>query len=169
MFRVLALAVSRELKNRISALAGIARGLDGALNETLEDDGALAVLQESVDASSIAGGDERRRRNRDAAALLIEFYLGQVRSSTIRLERAADSLSGHEKFATLLLDHHRNRLLKFDVVITGFSAAVGLGAMIAGIFGMNTPATVFDSDGYGQAPTFAFPLVALTICMVRCL
>ena len=90
--------------------------------------------------------------------------MGQVRSSTTRLEQAADSLTGHEKFATLLLDHHRNRLLKFDVVITGFSAAVGLGAMIAGIFGMNTPSTVFDSEGYGRAPTFAFPLVALLIC-----
>lgn len=36
--------------------------------------------------------------------------------------------------------------------------------MIAGIFGMNTPSTIFDSDGYGRAPHFGFPLVALLIC-----
>lgn len=224
---------ARELKNRITGLASTARGLDHALTEILdeEEDAAeqpdgkagrareivINVLQRSVEESAMGAAQGGRRRNRDAAALLVEFYLGQVRSSTIRLEQAADSLTGHEKFATLLLDHHRNRLLKFDVVITGFSAAVGtrsseppparcsarpppphgtmpsgrgpsgrapgndarrcaeerppprpavagLGAMVAGIFGMNTPSTIFDSDGYGRAPTFAFPLVALLIC-----
>ena len=53
----------------------------------------LQVLQRSVEESAMGTSQGGRRRNRDAAALLIEFYLGQVRSSTTRLESSTVLLS----------------------------------------------------------------------------
>ena len=162
---------ARELRNRVHSLMETARGIDAALAQCLEDDEILRLVQRDIEASaSQHAGSERMttRRHRDAAALLIEFYLGQIRRSSSQLSNAAQSLTGHEKFATLLLDHARNRLLKFEVVITGSSAAIGLGAMVASIFGMNMPASIFDSgSGYGpNAPHWLFPAVAVGVGII---
>ena len=206
----------RELKNGIGAARGRAKGLDHALADALEDDGALRVLQASLEASALAVPKSRRNRdrNRDAAELLIETYLGQVRAATQRLEVAAGTLGGSETFATVLLDQHRNALMKFDVVITGVTGFFVFGGMVraeradhhrapaechrgrlerspspiallahvpratvcpcsqfTAIFGMNTPAHIFEPHAmperhaatYGVAPPFGFPLTTSLI------
>ena len=78
----------------------------------------------------------------DAAEQLLEAYLGHVRTATASLEAAAYNIAGQEKIAMLMLDQVRNRLLKVDVAASSVSAAAGLGACIASIFGMNTPAPI---------------------------
>ena len=78
----------------------------------------------------------------DAAEQLLETYLGHVRTASASLERAAFNIAGQEKTALLMLDQVRNRLLKVDVAASSVSAAAGLGACIASVFGMNTPAPI---------------------------
>ena len=67
-------------------------------------------------------------------------------------------VSGHEKYATLLLDHARNRLLTFEILIAGASASISVGAMVAGIFGMNTPTKLFDKE---DTPEWVFIMIVL--------
>lgn len=166
----------RDLKTRIGAVRSTARGLDRALNDVLEGEGGgvLGVVQRSIAACKDAPAptsEQARDRNRDAAALLIECHLLSLRNATKKLDAANGSLGGGEKFATILLDQNRNAIMKFDVVITAVTAFFAFGAMFTAIFGMNTPAHLFDPGGdpdkhsavYGTAPRWAFPLVASLI------
>jgi len=65
-----------------------------------------------------------------------------VRTASASLGAAAYNIAGQEKVALLTLDQVRNRLLKVDVAASSVSAAAGLGACIASVFGMNTPAPI---------------------------
>jgi len=172
---------ARDLKTRIGAVRSTARGLDRALNDVLEGEGGgvLGVVQRSIAACKDAPAptsEQARDRNRDAAALLIECHLLSLRNATKKLDAANGSLGGGEKFATILLDQNRNAIMKFDVVITAVTAFFAFGAMFTAIFGMNTPAHLFDPGGdpdkhsavYGTAPRWAFPLVASLILGLTC-
>ena len=177
-----AIVEMRTLKQKAEKMKEASKAMDLALTTAIETEATMLVIQQSVEQVRSERLSEPvldrqgmglRRRYRNAAALLLEYYVGQIRQTTVDLDRAIDSLNGHETFATLLLDHARNRLLTFEILLAGASLSMGVGASVAGIFGMNTPTPIMKED----APEWYFILIVLTMsgfmilvcCCVCCL
>ena len=142
------LVIVRELRQRVEHLQAQARSLDDAISCALEDDETIRGFNLDAETDSRSrpelDPDSRSRPYlatdvADAAEQLLEAYLAHVHTASASLATAAFNIAGQEKIALLMLDQVRNRLLKVDVAAASISAATGLGACIASVFGMNTP------------------------------
>ena len=138
------LVIVRELRQRVDHLQAQARSLDDSISCALEDEETIRGINLDSRSRPELDPDSRSRQNlatdvTDAAEQLLEAYLAHVHTASASLETAAFNIAGQEKIALLMLDQVRNRLLKVDVAAASISAATGLGACIASVFGMNTP------------------------------
>jgi magnesium transporter len=69
--------------------------------------------------------------------MLFESYLNEVEWIGAELEDELDEITNTEENVVLQLDLLRNRLLRFELMLSISSFVVGCGALITGLFGMN--------------------------------
>lgn len=51
-----------------------------------------------------------------------------------------------EDYVNIQLDNQRNELIQFQLTLTIASFAIAVETLIAGLFGMNIPCTLYESD-----------------------
>jgi hypothetical protein len=150
------LGLVSELRGRVDGLQRQAQGLDEALTAVLEDDDILRAVCLSASRDEAGRGEGGRSPSEgsegsgatrvvEAAELLLEVHVGHVRTAAAALSEAGNNIAAQERIALLMLDQVRNRLLKVDVGASSVSAAAGLGACIASIFGMNVPISMLGN------------------------
>jgi magnesium transporter len=78
--------------------------------------------------------------------MMVEAYLQQVDASLSQINLLELDMEAVESTVMLRLDATRNRLLKVETSIMALTSACGVGAMVAGIFGMNLNSGVQQAD-----------------------
>lgn len=68
---------------------------------------------------------------------LISFLNVQVR----------EYIDDTEDYVNIQLDNQRNELIQFQLTLTIASFAIAVETLIAGLFGMNIPCTLYERDG----------------------
>ena len=147
------LEVLRDVRNTASRLQLRASALHTALDNFLLDDRDMAMMQFSAilaDPSRFEDGepDEEWISHHDEVEMMAEAYLQQVDASISQLKILELELNTVESNVMLQLDTTRNRLLLVETSIMALTAACGIGAMVAGVFGMNL------ASGVNTAPNW---------------
>lgn len=118
-----------------------------------------------VSGAGSTGGYDVSTQEHEEVELLLESYLQEVGATVAELEVLTYGIEGTEKFVSFRLDSARNRLLKFDVIATASATALGVGQLISGLFGMNLPTSLFDSEVAGEDTAFVVVTTA-TVSLV---
>ena len=105
----------QALRQKVEDMRDMTKEFDKALSLAIDDDATMDVLQQGIEKgrrSSLPSPASSRKssyrdvRHRDAAALLMEYYVGKIRKKTAELDKAIYSLNG------LPPSHvHRNRFV----------------------------------------------------------
>jgi hypothetical protein len=69
--------------------------------------------------------------------MLFENYLNEIEWIASEIEEIIDEITNTEEYVVLQLDLLRNRILKFELLLTVSSFVVTCGALVTGVFGMN--------------------------------
>ena len=94
----------QALRQKVEDMRDMTKDFDLALSAAIDDDATMEVLQQGIERvrrSSLpqqSGKSQKSQhrdvRHRDAAALLMEYYVGKIRKKTAELEKAIYSLNG---------------------------------------------------------------------------
>lgn len=73
-----------------------------------------------------------------------------------------------EDYINIQLDNQRNELIQLQLTLTIASFAIAIETLIAGLFGMNIPCTLYNVDGIfglfvGVATAFSFSVFLLLL------
>jgi magnesium transporter len=134
--------ILRYLKGDISEMVGRCQGFVRAINVLLDDDEDLALMNLSrlithPERFIQPVPDEILHEESDEPELILEAYLQQSNSNTNVLELLRQQVTTTEELMTMKSDAVRNRLLYINTVVSLLTLAVGTGAFIGSIFGMN--------------------------------
>ncbi|KAL4451649.1 hypothetical protein ABPG75_007311 [Micractinium tetrahymenae] len=91
--------------------------------------------------------------------MLMEPYFMQIDNTFNKLQTLCEYIDDTEDYINIELDSHRNSLIRLDLVLTSFSAAVALVTAITGLFAMNV---MLQPDKEGQAPFSWFLAVSIS-------
>jgi magnesium transporter len=103
--------------------------------------------------------EEEEREAVDAVEQLLESYFMQMDNAWNKLQTLTEYVDDTEDYVNIELDSHRNKLIQLNLVLTCFSASVGLITAITGLFAMNTQLYPGNVD---KAPFSLFLVIALT-------
>jgi len=131
----------RQSKSSVAKSLNRLAGIQAAFEELLENDSDMALMNLSKVQNSpemfIDVNESEWSADHQDTELLLENYaqavdgiIGQVSHLQQELEAAISSI-------TLRLDTARNKLLGIELLISSFTAAAAIGALFAGLFGMN--------------------------------
>ena len=159
----------RTLKQQVRELLVQSQALEEELQEVLDENEDLEDMYLSRQLHLLEQGTlpEGGEQDHEEAEVILESYLQEVGATVAELEVLTYGIEGTEKFVSFRLDSARNRLLKFDAIMTASATALGLGQLVAGIFGMNLPATIFHDDLYPD--TLFWSVTGCTVFVVASL
>ena len=142
------------VKNNVDAELTRLDNTKKAIVETLDDDADMAMMQLTKVRSNPLRFtfplSPEAYEDHDDVEILLEAYLQTFSTIGTKLLLLDKQITNTEEDVMLKLDLARNRLLTVDTVVAVLSCGVGLGSMIAGIFGMNV------RNGYENDGTDAF-------------
>ena len=69
--------------------------------------------------------------------MLFENYLNEIEWISAEVEEEIDEITNTEENVVLQLDLLRNRILRFELMLSISSFVIACGALITGLFGMN--------------------------------
>jgi magnesium transporter len=160
--------ILRYLKGDISEMVGRCQGFVRAINVLLDDDEDLALMNLSrlithPERFIQPVPDEILHEESDEPELILEAYLQQSNSNRNVLELLRQHVTTTEELMNMKSDEVRNRLLYINTVVSLLTLAVGAGALIGSIFGMNLYSGLEDS------PTAFLNVVVWTCVGIFCL
>lgn len=97
---------------------------------------------------------------------LLESYFMRLDNTWNRLQTLTEYVDDTEDFINIELDSHRNQLIRLDIVLTSFTACMGLITAITAIFAMNVH---LRPDGSDAAPYSWFVIISTTAGVVAIL
>ena len=106
--------------------------------------------------------DQRQRQLSDhiEAELLLEACAKQMAEVRRSISDLSDSVHTLESATGFMLDAVRNELIAFEIKINIVTMGLGLGALIAGIYGMNL------SNGFETNPYAFYAIAGSTSCLM---
>lgn len=133
------------LKNKLDELIKRVKEIRRAINDVLNNDEDLALMYLPSDVEDYSGTDAStstsvgHRTGTDTINLemLFENYLMQVEWIGSDVEEILDEITNTEENVVLQLDLLRNRILRFELLLSIASFVVTFGALFTGLFGMN--------------------------------
>jgi magnesium transporter len=78
--------------------------------------------------------------------MLLEAYFVQIDGITNKLNALKNYIDDTEDYINLQLDHHRNQLLQLEIILTIATFVMAMFSVVAGVFGMNIPISIFHED-----------------------
>ncbi|KAI7981155.1 Magnesium transporter MRS2-4 [Camellia lanceoleosa] len=79
--------------------------------------------------------------------MLLEAYFMQVYGTRDKILSVREYIDDTEDYVNIQLDNQRNELIQFQLTLSIASLAVSVCTMISGIFGMNLPSPISNTNG----------------------
>lgn len=79
--------------------------------------------------------------------MLLEAYFMQLDGTRNKILSVREYIDDTEDYVNIQLDNQRNELIQLQLILTIASFAVAVETLVAGVFGMNIPCTLFNSGG----------------------
>ncbi|KAI4379256.1 hypothetical protein MLD38_005577 [Melastoma candidum] len=161
----------RRLKSRLVALTRRVQKVRDEIEQLMDDDGDMAEMyltekKQRMEASSLYEGRKFERslsiaRSRhesirsseaddehiEELEMLLEAYFVLIDSTLSKLTSLKEYIDDTEDFINIQLDNVRNQLIQFELLLTTATFVVAIIGVVAGIFGMNFPISLFDDGG----------------------
>lgn len=104
------------------------------MQDILENDEDLAMLYVTYRAQT---GTTRNVSEHHEAEVILEEYLKQVEEIANELAELRANIESTEAVLNIELSSARNRIMRLDLVLTSATFSASMGALGAGLFGMN--------------------------------
>ncbi|KAH6762605.1 magnesium transporter 6 [Perilla frutescens var. hirtella] len=83
--------------------------------------------------------------------MLLEAYFMQLDGTRNKILSVREYIDDTEDYVNIQLDNQRNELIQLQLTLTSASFAIAVETLLAGIFGMNIPCTLYNVEGiFGQ-------------------
>ncbi|XXG60869.1 hypothetical protein AAC387_Pa04g2676 [Persea americana] len=79
--------------------------------------------------------------------MLLEAYFMQLEGTHNKILSVREYIDDTEDYVIIQLDHHRNELLRLQLIMIIASFAIGIEALICASFGMNIPCQLYEIEG----------------------
>ncbi|KAL5561550.1 hypothetical protein UlMin_031297 [Ulmus minor] len=79
--------------------------------------------------------------------MLLEAYFMQLDGTRNKILSVREYIDDTEDYVNIQLDNQRNQLIQLQLTLTIASFAIAMETLIAGMFGMNIPCTLYDKEG----------------------
>ncbi|KAL5992924.1 hypothetical protein ACLOJK_013843 [Asimina triloba] len=79
--------------------------------------------------------------------MLLEAYFMQLDGTRNKILSVREYIDDTEDYVNIQLDNQRNELIQLQLILTIASFALTFGTMMAGIFGINIPCSLFNMNG----------------------
>ncbi|XP_022922716.1 magnesium transporter MRS2-4-like [Cucurbita moschata] len=79
--------------------------------------------------------------------MLLEAYFMQLDGTRNRILSVREYIDDTEDYVNIQLDSQRNELIQFQLTLTIASFAIAVETLIAGLFGMNIPCILYETNG----------------------
>ncbi|CDO71150.1 hypothetical protein BN946_scf184845.g20 [Trametes cinnabarina] len=144
---------------RLASFQNRAKLVQEALEEVLEQDQDLAAMY----LTDKRNGVPRYHDDHEELEVLLESFSKQVEEIVNEAENIQSNVQSTQEIVELILDSNRNALLALDLKISILTMGIGVGTLLAGIFGMNLKSHIEEHEWafYAMgAATIAFSLGA---------
>ncbi|KAF8588206.1 Mg2+ transporter protein cora-like protein [Ramaria rubella] len=118
---------------RLGAFQNRAKLVEEAIEEVLEQDEDLAAMY----LSDKKANRPRALKDHEDLEVLLESFSKQVEEIVNEAETISSNVQSTQEIVELILDSNRNALLALDLKVSIGTMGIGLGALVAGLFGMN--------------------------------
>ncbi|XP_075520686.1 magnesium transporter MRS2-4-like [Primulina tabacum] len=79
--------------------------------------------------------------------MLLEAYFTQLDGTRNKILSVREYIDDTEDYVNIQLDNQRNELIQLQLTLTIASFAIAVETLLAGIFGMNIPCTLYNTNG----------------------
>ncbi|QRW10600.1 CorA-like magnesium transporter protein [Ceratobasidium sp. AG-Ba] len=130
-------------RDKFKRLLHYSRRLQGFMNRAKLVQAALEeVLQQDEDLNAMYLTDaklgvERNLQDHEDLEVLLESFDKQVEEIVNEAETTISNVQSTQEIVELILDSNRNALLALDLKVSIGTFGIGVGALVAGLFGMN--------------------------------
>ncbi|KAL6301437.1 hypothetical protein BKA93DRAFT_797437 [Sparassis latifolia] len=139
---------------RLAGFQNRAKLVQEALEEVLEQDEDLAAMYLTGKQNDI----DRNPDDHEELEVLLESFAKQVEEIVNEAENMQSNVQSTQEIVELLLDSNRNALLTLDLKVSILTMGVGIGTLVAGLFGMNLRSHLEDNE-YAFAVMSGFSII----------
>ncbi|KAI0765426.1 cora-domain-containing protein [Fomes fomentarius] len=118
---------------RLASFQSRAKLVQEALEEVLEQDEDLAAMYLSDKKNEVP----RKLDDHEELEVLLESFAKQVEEIVNEAENIQTNVQSTQEIVELILDSNRNALLALDLKVSILTMGIGVGTLVAGVFGMN--------------------------------
>ncbi|KAL1549660.1 Magnesium transporter MRS2-4 [Salvia divinorum] len=79
--------------------------------------------------------------------MLLEAYFMQLDGTRNKILSVREYIDDTESYVIIQLDNQRNELIQLQLALTSASFAIAVETGVAGVFGMNIPCTLYNTEG----------------------
>ncbi|CAN8073944.1 unnamed protein product [Agarophyton chilense] len=159
------------LENALNEFSSKVSQTRAALNEVLVSDEDMSLMYLSTYKET---GVRRRIDQHDEVEMMLENYMKQIDTVYSEVMSAQQAIKATENATQIRLDAMRNRVLRLDIFLNLGAVSVGVGGLVAGLFGMNLltgieedPAAFWIVSGLSFATSIMFFRGVLTVLRMR--
>ncbi|EIW51629.1 Mg2+ transporter protein cora-like protein [Trametes versicolor FP-101664 SS1] len=127
---------------RLASFQNRAKLVQEALEEVLEQDQDLAAMY----LTDKRNGVPRQLDDHEDLEVLLESFSKQVEEIVNEAENIQSNVQSTQEIVELILDSNRNALLALDLKVSILTMGIGIGTLVAGVFGMNLKSHFEDHD-----------------------
>ncbi|RDX46181.1 Mg2+ transporter protein cora-like protein [Lentinus brumalis] len=118
---------------RLASFQSRAKLVQESLEEVLEQDDDLAAMY----LTDKKNGVPRKLDDHEDVEVLLESFAKQVEEIVNEAENIQSNVQSTQEIVELILDSNRNALLALDLKVSILTMGIGVGTLVAGVFGMN--------------------------------
>lgn len=118
---------------KLTSFQNRAKLVQGALEEVLEQDEDLVAMY----LTDKKNGIQREPSDHQELEVLLESFAKQVEEIVNETDTTQSNIQSTQEIVELILDSNRNALLTLDLKISVITMGLGVGTLLAGLFGMN--------------------------------
>jgi len=104
------------------------------IGDILRNDEDMAAMYLTLKAIT---GYPRRKNQHEEIELLLENYLRQIEQLQGLIKELRESISVTEDYVNIQLDSKRNRMMRYNLILTIGTMSTAIGGMLTGALGMN--------------------------------
>lgn len=142
---------------RLVSFRNRAKLVGEALEEVLEQDEDMNAMY----LTDKVAGVERDTHEHEEIEILLESFAKQVEEIVNEAETIEGNVQSTQEIVELILDTNRNSLLALDLKVSIATMGIGVGTLIAGLFGMNLTSHLEESHYAFYAMSGASCLIAV--------
>ena len=114
-----------SIKKQLSHLSNNIKEISEAIEEILEDENIYDLFL------------QKKPKEIDEAESILEDYLEQIEDVTNRVDELNENIDDTQEILTLKLSNRRNRIIRFDLLVSAITAIFGMLGIIVGLYGVN--------------------------------